>query len=322
MPTLSCRICRHSGEFKTYIVREMMFGLGETYEYFQCQACGCLQIKDIPENISKYYPKEYYALQKLEVQDAPAFKAWLRKKRAASYVQGNVNLEPLWALLFGRKDFFTWLKALRAGFDDKILDIGAGNGGFLRDLRLFGYTDLTGVDPFIDEDLRYAPGLVVLKRGTQDLQGPYDRITANHSLEHVSEPLIMLKEIHRLLKPDGRALIRVPLATSYAWEHYGVDWVQLDAPRHFFLHSLQSIALLADQAGFKITRTDYDSLDFSLWGSEQYKKNIPLNDPNSYNVSRKNSIFSRWEILSMRAKARKLNRERRGDSACFYLIKK
>ena len=300
----------------------MMFGLQEHYDYFQCDACGCLQIKDIPKNMSKYYPKDYYSLQKIKIQDAGPLKSWLRKKRASSYVHGAWNLEPLWSLLFGAQYYFKWLKIVNAGFNDKILDIGAGNGGFLRDLRIFGYTDLTGLDPFIDEDLLYAPGLAVLKKETSELQGPYDFITSNHSLEHMKEPLAMLKEIHRLLKLGGHALVRIPLVTSYAWEHYGVNWVQLDAPRHFFLHSYKSFQMLADGAGFKIMKIDYDDGDFPLWGSEQYQNNIPLNDPRSYNVSRKNSMFSRWDILKMRAKVRKINKEGRGDSACFYLVKK
>src|SRR6266704_3656797 len=258
MPIQTCRICQNTGEFKAYRVREMMFGLKEEFDYFQCDGCGCLQIKEFPENIAKYYPKDYYALRKITSPDVGPVKAWLRKKRAENYVYGIWNLEALWSLLFGAQYYFRWLRTVNANFNDKILDLGAGNGGFLRDLRIFGYTDLTGLDPFIDEDLLYAPGLKVLKKETQALEGPYDFITSNHSLEHMREPLLMLKEIHRLLKDDGHVLVRIPLVSSYAWEHYGVDWVQLDAPRHFFLHSYKSMQLLADQANFKIIKIDYD----------------------------------------------------------------
>src|SRR6266446_5830697 len=142
MPISTCRICQKSGDFRVYAVKEMMFGLGENFDYFQCDACGCLQIKDIPANLEKYYPKEYYSLQKLDFKDAPPLITWLRTLRASSYVKGPLNLEALWSLLFGRQDFFKWLKTASVGVNDKVLDIGAGSGSFLRDLRIFGYKDL------------------------------------------------------------------------------------------------------------------------------------------------------------------------------------
>ncbi len=31
-------------------------------------------------------------------------------------------------------------------------------------------------------------------------------------------------------------LIRIPIKTEHIWNLYGVDWVQVDAPRHFYIH--------------------------------------------------------------------------------------
>jgi SAM-dependent methyltransferase len=44
-----------------------------------------------------------------------------------------------------------------------------------------------------------------------------------------------------LLACKGIIVVRIPAVSSYAWERYGVAWMQLDAPRHFFLHSPKSM---------------------------------------------------------------------------------
>ena len=56
-----CRICTNSDSNKTYLVKEMMFGLGDEFTYFECPACGCLQIAEMPQDMTRYYPDGYYS---------------------------------------------------------------------------------------------------------------------------------------------------------------------------------------------------------------------------------------------------------------------
>jgi len=143
----------------------------------------------------------------------------------------------------------------------------------------------------------------------------------HHSFEHVADPLETLYFVKKLLSPNGTRLIRIPVVDSWAWENYGVNWVQIDAPRHFFLHSQKSMKILAKSAGFKIKEIICDSTEFQFWGSEQYKRDIPLNSENSYSVNPSKSIFSKREIRIFKEKAKKLNSESRGDQVAFYLKK-
>ena len=123
----------------------------------------------------------------------------------------------------------------------------------------------------------------------------------------------------RRLASRGTILVRVPLVSSYAWEKYAVAWVQLDAPRHFFLHSPRSLARAAEQAGLRIVQVTYDSTDFQFWGSEQYLRDIPLLGKGSYGQGLEGSIFSPEEIQRYRTLADELNANERGDQAAFYL---
>ena len=135
------------------------------------------------------------------------------------------------------------------------------------------------------------------------------------------DPSGVLSRLHRVVKPDGVALIRIPVVSSQAWRTYGVDWVQLDAPRHLFLHSEKSMRILAERTGFSISDVIHDSSAFQFWGSEQYRRDIPLMSESSYDRDPKRSIFSKEEIARFDAQAAELNAQGDGDSACFYLRK-
>jgi hypothetical protein len=113
----------------------------------------------------------------------------------------------------------------------------------------------------------------------------------------------------------------MPVAASYAWRHYGVNWVALDAPRHLFLHTVRSIQLLSKQAGFKVADIEFDSTESQFIGSEFYLRNIPLKDQSLYLKNPRNSIFSKKQIQEFKNKAIQLNAANDGDQACFYLYK-
>jgi hypothetical protein len=141
----------------------------------------------------------------------------------------------------------------------------------------------------------------------------------HHSFEHLADPKGSLSEIHRLLKADKFALIRIPVV-NFAWEKYGVNWVQIDPPRHLFLYTESGFRELAESCGFKVESVVYDSNAFQFWGSEQYQLDFPLNDPRSHN-NLKGRIFSDEQMNNWRSEAEKLNAEKRGDQAAFYLRK-
>ena len=143
----------------------------------------------------------------------------------------------------------------------------------------------------------------------------------HHSFEHLPDQQAHLKQAFNLLKPDGMALLRIPTVSSWAWQEYGVNWVQLDAPRHLYLHSLKSMQRLAEQTGFKTEKVSYDSNALQFWGSMQYQQDIPLRDPRSWAESPQNSLFTRQQMHEFSYRARELNNVNQGDQAAFYLRK-
>ena len=162
-----------------------------------------------------------------------------------------------------------------------------------------------------------------MKCRVEELPGrdEWDMVTFHHSFEHMANPAEVLTAAFRLLCPGGRCLIRIPTVSSSAWEQFGVHWVQLDAPRHLFLHSVRSMTLLAGAAGFLLERITYDSNHFQFSASQGYLRGIPLKDQGRERGRGAGRL--RWYLRRalLNREAHRLNREGRGDQAAFLLKK-
>ena len=318
---MKCRICDNESGNKSYTVREMMFGTRDEFLYFQCASCKCLQIASPPHDVSKYYPAGYYSFSSESFQNKNIFKNWLRIKRDY-YAIFRKGLIGKLVNFFMPDKMLLMLSHCNLNSNKSILDVGCGNGYLLYKLRECGFKNLQGTDPYIENDIIYQNGLKIQKKSIYEITGTWDLIMLHHSFEHMDKPEEVLTTISSLLNTNGICLLRIPTVSSYSWGHFRTNWVQLDAPRHFFLHSVESINLLAKKANLSLENIVYDSRDFQFWGSIQYEKDIPLNDSRSYSVNPKQSIFTKAEIMSFKKKANELNLANNGDSAAFFLVKK
>jgi len=308
----------------------MMFGTREQFDYFQCGTCECLQVIDVPKNIEKYYPHNYPSYNRSwennsQKKQSNFIYRLLQKQRVRAAVFGHgYKLNRLFRYFvdFPKEMYASGPIIRRVGIKDfhvSFLDVGCGTQSWwLNDLKMLGFTNLIGIDPFIDHDKK-ANGIQILKKQISEMLGQFSLITFHHSFEHVPNPRETLESAKRLLEPEGVCLIRIPLVTSYVWERYRENWVELDAPRHLFLHSLKSMEILAGQVGLEVFEVIHDSTEFEFYGSEQYLRDIPLMSDNSYFVNPENSIFNSTDIETFKKRASQVNAEKRGGRAAFYL---
>ncbi len=310
-----CRLC--GGEFGYELnVREMMFGSRETFRYLQCKACECLQIESIPKDIYRFYGKNYYSY------DAKRHKNWKRRRRGArrKVIMTGPSLAVALLGLFSSPDpVFRIYREMGIRLDYRLLDVGAGSGGHVLELRDAGVVGAVGLDPFIEEDIVVDGNILVYRRPLEEMNGAFDLITFHHSLEHMPNQSKALTEANRLLAPGGRILVRIPTVSSDAFQTYRENWVNLDAPRHFFLHSHKSLKLVAARAGLTVDRLWCDSTDMQFMGSEQYVHDIPLMDERSVAVNKRGGMFSSSQRREYARKAERANRLLRGDSICAVM---
>lgn len=310
---MKCRICGNAAGNTTYDVREMMFGTRASFCYLKCDNCGCLQIESYPRQIGDYYPRDYLSFTAVETGKRKSF---LKRARDIYTLTGDGLLGAIYSKFRPNNDLNRFSK-LKLKYESRILDVGCGSGHLLYELHQLGYKNLTGADPFVEKDHSPVDGIVILKRSLSELDGTFDFIMLNHSLEHMPDQLLQARNIVRLLDNDGVCMIRIPICSSYAWETYGVNWVQLDAPRHYYLHTAKSIELLGKNAGLVLFDVAYDSSYFQFEGSELYAKDISLKDSKA--LDSKHLTRSRYK--EYRKKARQLNAQGKGDQAIFYFRK-
>ncbi len=318
---MKCRICDNEKGNKPFQAREMMLGMGDEFTYFQCANCQCLQIAEFPLDIDRFYPTEYYSLTALPyTAEKNPIRIWTKRWRD-HYAVFNKGIVGKWLYNKYPSDVFRSLSFIPISKKWQLLDVGSGSGRLIYSLKEIGFQNLLGIDPYLAKDIEYENGVKVLKKSVFDLTGTWDFIMFHHVFEHVCNPQETLEQASRLLKPDGTCMIRVPIVPCYVWEKYGIHWVQLDAPRHFFIHSPESIKILAQKTKLKIEKMIYDSTIMQFWGSEQYLKGIQLFGDNSYGVNPRKSIFSERQINDFNEQSLQLNQAGRGDQVAVVLRK-
>ena len=112
----------------------------------------------------------------------------------------------------------------------------------------------------------------------------------------------------------------MPVSTGYAVKKYKENWVQLDAPRHTFLHSHKSIDILCKKSGLKIIDDYNDSESFQFWGSEAYKDGKHLIDIEKGKMLVKETDTYLYKRIYYKLKSYYLNKKRLGDQSVFYLM--
>jgi SAM-dependent methyltransferase len=316
-----CKICQNSKNNKVYFGREMMFGFRDVFPYFECSVCGCLQLQEHPIDLSKYYPPYYYSYARIVLTPDISIKrslwrTWinyaLTGRGVAGLLMNTIKPAPM---------LYRLLKKHGINVNARVLDVGCGSGQFLITMYRAGFRHLLGIDPFLPDDIFYSDELHLHKKELHDVKGEFDLITLNHTFEHMEEPLSVLCSLHSLLSNRGLVIIRIPVL-GFAWRYYGVNWVQMDPPRHFYLHTARSFEMIAQKAGFQLADTIYDSNEFQFCGSEQYARNIPLLDAATSWSTPTASVTAKKDIKRFTMKADELNRRMDGDQASFYLIKR
>jgi 2-polyprenyl-3-methyl-5-hydroxy-6-metoxy-1,4-benzoquinol methylase len=98
-----------------------------------------------------------------------------------------------------------------------VLDVGCGSGGVGPGLRRAGATRLTGIEvvPEQAELARERYDEVVaapVEEAVDQLEGPFDTILCLDVLEHLVDPEVVLRELHRVAAPGARLQVSLPNA--------------------------------------------------------------------------------------------------------------
>ena len=211
-------------------------GGGLWFAVTQCQDCGLCFTNPRPtaECISQFYTTHYPPHGKIGKRRKHGWQQWSPWRCGR-----HKNVEGL----------------LGPG-DGRLLDFGCGNGTFLLRMHQRGWK-VTGLD--VSEQavqrIRTHLGLSVLAGSLPHPElgdESFDVITMRHSLEHVHQPLEVLRAAYRLLAPNGKLIVSAPNIDSLPFKWFGRSWRGLDLPRHLTHFTPDTLQLMLARAGFEV----------------------------------------------------------------------
>ena len=201
----------------------------------QCDSCGTCFTNPRPDaaSISQFYAGDYSPHQKHH--RSPNSRSW----HPLRFLKSKPRVEKRPVPWHGQ---------------GRLLDFGCGSGSYLLTMQRLGWK-VTGLDTSIrmverireELNLRaYAGSLPHLELEPES----FDVITMWHALEHVHDPMRILREARSLLAPGGKLVISVPNIDSLAFRWFGRDWFALELPRHLTHFTPSSLLQMLQRSGF------------------------------------------------------------------------
>jgi 2-polyprenyl-3-methyl-5-hydroxy-6-metoxy-1,4-benzoquinol methylase len=249
----TCPLCGNPGARFHTGLQDRLYGSPGEWNMARCpqKECGLVWLDPEPLEVDIYKAYSNYYTHSPEGVEHP--KSFRRRFQSAGFV-----------LLLKLTTFFCGLSKQLSNLKNmhldglppgRILDIGCGGGAFLHKMKNRGW-NAEGLD--FDEDAVHAAiedyGVQARVGRLEDMayaSESFDAITMHHVIEHVYDPVSLLREICRILKPGGRLIVVTPNINSWGHERFGENWRGLEPPRHVRLFSTHALGNAAATAGFQ-----------------------------------------------------------------------
>ena len=171
-----------------------------------------------------------------------------------------------------RSEALPWLMALRAEKfqrhvrpEDVVFELGVGKGwnlGSLRCARRIGHDTSGFLSASVAElGIEFVTDLNALPDGTAHIA------ICHHTLEHLLEPAQTLRQIARILKPEGQLILHVPWECERRYARYRND----EPNPHLYNWNAQNLGNLASLCDFKI-----ESITTRRYGYDRFAANLSL----------------------------------------------
>ncbi len=156
---------------------------------------------------------------------------------------------------------------LQRGKKGKLLDIGCAFGHFLEIAKNGGW-DVVGLDIS-----SYAVKKIA-KKGIKAIaselskakfsSGYFDVVTIFQTIEHDPDPVSLLGEIYRVLKPGGKLLLTTPDQKGVLPKFLGRKWHGWNVEAHLYWFDKKSLKFVLKKTGFKKIKIEKD---IPIWSS-------------------------------------------------------
>ena len=139
----------------------------------------------------------------------------------------------------------------------KLLDVGCGAGMFLNQAKAKGWS-VTGVEPsrkpsFFAKSRGFSIYNSIIEKAKIKPKS-FDAITLFQLVEHLENPINVLKKLRSLLKKDGLLMLTTPNRNSLMGHLLGKKWFGYYNYEHLFMFDKDSLKFALEKAGFKVIK--------------------------------------------------------------------
>jgi SAM-dependent methyltransferase len=241
-------VCGADDAAPLHLGQDRLLKRGGRFPIVRCRRCGMVYQNPQPDDLAALYDDAYLPVHEDEGEWRPFLDRFRRVKPAR--VGGRSGL------------YYAALKQAVPHSEGRLLDIGCGTGNFIKAMRRLGYqVDGVEISPeaaaIANAQLTEGDHAPVVCGVLEDAQYPdasFDVVTLWHVIEHLPDPAKTLREIRRVLKPNGRCVIQTPKLDSPEAKLFGKYWAGLDSPRHLWIFTDSTLERLAKDAGLSVER--------------------------------------------------------------------
>ena len=313
-PVPTCAICGNQPNNTIHIAREMMFGLRDAFRYLECAACGCVQLLDVPSDMSRDLSEDLLLVRRGSGRQGD--------DQAGVGLTGARALEPCW---LGRHPVARSLQRHGCGPSRMHPRPRRDSRRWLR-LRT---TDPGHEAPGVPASHRRGSvrGCRSPVRRRRERPATFGRRRARRIRRGHAAPLVRAHAGSGETDARSRQAAQARRKGPAQNPHCGLVRVatlrsELDGARSASapLPSLSGEHRTTCQPGWSPRdRTDYEGNASQFLGSEQIKQDIPLEDPRSVYSRGIRRWYGWWQARQLRPRIEELNRTGQGDWACFEL---
>ena len=248
---MNCRICDF-GEFDKISVSNPQNN-SELYTYYFCKNCEAGFLFDINlEKLSSNYNDEYNEYQNIE--------------------KSNSIFNKILEYIYSARDTYVLTNSYKT---NSILDIGCGNGSFLKTISPY-FKDLYGSEYnkfALDKAKKDLNNFHIVSEVLGDFNKKMDVVTMWHVLEHIPNPKEFLKKIKNLMNTNSVLILEVPNSNSINFKIFTKNYNWISLPEHVFFYNEKSLNTLFNLSGIEIIKIDFPRM-FPLLFSKHFNSRI------------------------------------------------
>jgi SAM-dependent methyltransferase len=279
-----CPLCGATGLF-SHQGRDLLYDKNELYTYMKCTRCNAEYQNPMPdsETINTFYPDVYYE----EIVRGKKHSLIKQSVLKYKYNYSHIQVPSYFKLIAPIVSLFYYKSSIPFMPNSKGLDIGCGNGQYIRTMDSLGW-QFEGVEfNSTAVDLARKAGLKVFHgelKSANFKNNSFDIVSARHLIEHIPDPGDLIKEISRILKPKGRLIIITPNTKAFGRKWFSLNWFPDEIPRHLILFNSKNLNMLTKKHNlfaiktktFSTPRALLHSLDYLIGNKEMISNKSKL----------------------------------------------